>query len=798
MMNCRKLGFLVLLGWNFASLPATAEGSRDLYPSTTPSTSSRANTEWRDTLYGNIVKRRTLLKVYARQNEYILMGSTAVGVTINTPSTMGDVWVYKPTRVTGQIGQETIPATPDFKCTSQSGRGFINSRTQELAGARSIDPINPPTNNTYNNPTGYIPCYYQAPETGIYDVVVMGPEGVATEYDGSPTGNLDIGNSTSKPANFNNTQHSSVAAWDVTIRNSKTSTSDITGRLFTYYLALYTAGNGRPIYPTVYPVTVDGYRYKTEIRGLDPNGFVIYGNEVGFFNSDGSTLYHDLVAADAQLTNIDGGATLSRPQFPIFFNQADSESFTYIKIYDRNGQETTTGLPIAPILPTISDVSFLGTLGANNTAFSQGGNFRFRSSTGGRYQIIIQGNGSSDFEALNSKNRFLQGNLTTAGVFSISWDGKDNAGNYFPVGNGYSFQIRVMGGEYHFPMLDAENNFSGGPTLTLLNPPDAYPSAPTSFGIYTAFYDDRAYKTQKGTIVDNTKTQANINNNVSLCGINPPTTNFSDPVKGFDSRTNQRAFGQNGNSGNANTYCNGSFGDVKGLDLWTFFPRGYLSNSLNILNTTPTKMLLVKRITAINNNTGATINGENMSLFNDDVITNNQDNFPLWPDSDSNHDNSTNPYLRGAINGGKVEKNDEVEFTIYFLIINNQATNIRLCDLVPKNMTFSANAFGSGQGIALGSSSTTLPTTPTNYFTNSSDSDRGVFYAPNTTPPTGCKKPDPNNSSNFVNMTLSDNTNGLVVIDVATSPTFLPKANSAGSPINSYGFIRFRAKVNPQ
>lgn len=231
--------------------------------------------------------------------------------------------------------------------------------------------------------------------------------------------------------------------------------------------------------------------------------------------------------------------------------------------------------------------------------------------------------------------------------------------------------------------------------------------------------------------------------------------------------------------------------------MWTFFPRGYEVNSLNILNTTPTKMLLVKRITTINNNSGATINGDNMSLFNDDAATNNQDNFPLWPDSDGNPNNSTNIYLRGAINGGNVKNNDEVEFTIYFLIINNQATNIRLCDLVPKNTTFSANAFGVGQGIALGSSSTTLPNSPTNYFTNNTDGDRGSYYPPNTTPPTSCKKTDPNNPNNFINMTLSDNTNGLVVVDVATSPTFLPKANIAGSPINSYGFIRFRTKVNP-
>jgi hypothetical protein len=792
--------FLLLINWAVACLPVIAEGSRNLYPSSPPAGASRANTEWRDNIYGSIVKRRTLLKVFAKQGEYILMGSTAVGVG------QGDIWVYHPNQVTGQIGNESIPNNPtnpgsannaNFKCTSQAGRGAITSRTQELAGARSINPITPPS--TFGNPTGYIPCYYQAPVTGIYDVIVIGPSGFATTTDGGPTGNLDIGTRPSDNTNnnFNSSQNGTIAAWDVTIRTSTTSTSDITGRLFAYYLALFTGGNGRPIYPTVYPITIDGYQYKTEIKGLDPNGFVLYGNEVGFFDSDGtSTLYRDVVGNSAELATRDGGVSLSRPQFPIFFNPADSESFAYIKIYDRNGNLAGTGLPTIPIIPEITDVSFLGTLGQNNTEVNQGGNFRFRTSTKGRYQIIIKGNGSSNFEAYTPQNRFIQGDVASPGTYSISWDGKDNAGNNFPVGNNYNFQIRVMGGEYHFPMLDAENNFYGGPTLTLLNPPATYPSDPPSFGVHTAFYDDRVYKTKGGTIVHVGATQTDINNNAPLCGINPPNVRFSDPVKGFDSRTNQRAFGQSG-GGNDNARCTGSFGDAKGLDLWTFFPRSYQVNSLNILSSAPTQMLLVKRITSINTNTGNTVSGDNMSLFNDDVITNNQDNFLFWPDSDSNPNNNTNTYLRGAINGGVVQANDVVEFTIYYLITNNSARNVQICDLVPKNMTFSPNAFASNRGIALASSSTSLPTSPTNTFTNSnSDSDRGGYYPPGTAPANGCKKPDPNNPNSFTNITASDNTNGLVVVRVNTTNA-LPRATAPGTPINSYGFIRFRATVNP-
>src|SRR5512134_3288798 len=68
--------------------PSLAEGSRTLYPNA--ATGSRANLEWRTDLWGNLIKRRTILKVYAEKDEYILLGSSAVGVN------NGDIMVFKP------------------------------------------------------------------------------------------------------------------------------------------------------------------------------------------------------------------------------------------------------------------------------------------------------------------------------------------------------------------------------------------------------------------------------------------------------------------------------------------------------------------------------------------------------------------------------------------------------------------------------------------------------------------------------------------------------------------------------
>jgi len=191
-------------------------------------------------------------------------------------------------------------------------------------------------------------------------------------------------------------------------------------------------------------------------------------------------------------------------------------------------------------------------------------------------------------------------------------------------------------------------------------------------------------------------------------------------------------------------------------------------------------LLLVKRITAIN--------GVALNQFVNDPSTNN-DNAPNWPlplDSGSN----ISTYLRGVVNGGVVRPGDELEYTIYFLSNGNTPiTNVNLCDLVPANSTLIPNSFkgstptdgglpgvDSGIALALGS------TTPTAYLTNANDApDRGQFFAPGTTPSASCS---------------GANTNGAVVVKVVTSPTTLPNAIAPGNPTNSYGFIRFRARVN--
>ena len=117
----------------------------------------RALTEWRTSLYGNLLPRRTLFKVYAKAGEEIALGSSGVGVGA------GDIVVWTPGQITAPL-TVALPA-PDFTCSaSQPGLGAMTTRAQEVAG---------PTPAA----GGYTPCIYTAATTGIYNVAFYGPVG---------------------------------------------------------------------------------------------------------------------------------------------------------------------------------------------------------------------------------------------------------------------------------------------------------------------------------------------------------------------------------------------------------------------------------------------------------------------------------------------------------------------------------------------------------------------------------------------------------------------------------------------
>jgi uncharacterized repeat protein (TIGR01451 family) len=204
-------------------------------------------------------------------------------------------------------------------------------------------------------------------------------------------------------------------------------------------------------------------------------------------------------------------------------------------------------------------------------------------------------------------------------------------------------------------------------------------------------------------------------------------------------------------------------------------------------------VVLVKRITRINTND---LNGyENDPSTNNDDITNN------WPTplSDS---------LRGVLAQTNVRPQDEVEYTIYYLNIGlNNANNVRICDPVPANTVYIANAFNGSSptdgglpadlGIALQTGTTVGDR---RFLTGINDGDRGRYYDPTigeVTPITGAERcVQPDNPT----LPITTNPNGIVTVNVTRTtgaPTFpsVPHATGAGVPPSSYGFVRFKVRV---
>ena len=536
---------LIMLLVVLIDAPALAEGSRSLYPSTYPVGGFRANLDLQPSQkYVGKVIRRTFLYVYVEAGEYLLVGS-------RNRSNGGDILVYNPQDF-GTPGDETIPGSADFTCSSNAqplgsfggaGRGVIASRAEELAGPNSADNAATVTN-------GFSPCAYLAPSTGLYGVLFT----VATSGGSGPNGSV------ATPALSNN----SVSAWDVTVRNGATSTADLNGRLFTFAWNAFTGGNSRPVYSTHYYVTNDGYRYAQDLRGLDPNGYALYANTFGFLDN-GQPLFKDIRGNEALVTSLPVGVTTQIAQYPSFFSDISSTGAN-------NGEVTKVltalGLPLAPLTPTVSNVSFSGHVGGSVTTPGVGGTIQFDTTNTISYEIVISRDGV-DYDAANTNNRVLTG-IAATGTHTVTWDGKDNGGVDFPAQSGaYPFRVRGHNGNIHLPIIDAENNPGQGPTVTRLNGVFNASNASTR-----AFYDDRGYRTSSGVLVGSL--------NGTLCSSGSPVGPTSRVnLSGVDSSTNYRNWAS---GSNANTDCNAAagWGDAKGLNLWTYFSTADLQSSLLI------------------------------------------------------------------------------------------------------------------------------------------------------------------------------------------------------------------------
>lgn len=544
------------LGAGLTAAPAAGIGSGDLFPDdalcgTGTAAGCRAPIEWNVATYGPAdgthIVRRTLFTVFARQGEQLLLGSSALGVAPG----LADVAVWEPGAVT-DTEAATLPE-PAFSCAAQRAAsgdpalGLISTRAQELAGPRSVDGT--------GHPDGYAPCVHTVTTTGLHRVAFFGSIGPGGALSGGVPTRAQVGTGVVAQAESSTT----VAAWDLTVRPAAAgSTADLPGRAFTYVYAGFTGGSDRPTDFSTYITTTDGFRYRVSTRSFDPFGFVFYGNPVGFYDADGVTpLHRDVLGAGSNqqtLTSTAGGVRLARAEYPVSVEPLAPETLAAL------------GIPTQGAEPAMGPLAFAGSAGGAVAFEGQGGGLRFSTGTAGAYELVLSRDGV-DFDPGAPGNRVLRG-FVGVGAHDVPWDGLDSTGTAFPAGQ-YPVRATLRGGEYHAPILDVENALRGGPSITLENPPGGVcpftGEVSTGTNCTRAFYDDRGYVTSAGVAVG---TPGEL-----LCaGVGTrPSVAVADPDTGFDTTSTQRAFGA-GAGANTNTQCTGSFGDAKGLDLWSYVP----------------------------------------------------------------------------------------------------------------------------------------------------------------------------------------------------------------------------------
>ena len=492
---------LILCTLGYLTAPAQAEGSKELVQNG----GNRPYTEWSTARTANI-PRRTLLQVFVKSGETINLGSS-----VHTSSDNKDIVLRDPS------GTERV-----FDVRNNGGRqGFIDTVAKETAGPLP-------------NAGGYNPHTFTATQTGIYEVEFHSP---ATSGNPPPI-------STTAQFPTDDTQRETVAAWDITVRDSGGNAKK--GRVFTNYVAMNMGGNDRSLNSVFFIQTKDGFLYRTAMNGLDPYGFLFFGNSRGFLDlTDNSTLYHSTKADENTLFPFQGNVQVQRPDVAdtstnithrVFFNRPDPETLFEL------GIPTTPPVPAKP-----TNFKFTGKANGNQTYVGAGGDFSFNTTSAGSYQIIIDTDTNGIFDP--SKDRVLR-DVTAAGSKVVTWDGKDKNGVDLPRrpnNDPYDARIILRIGEYHFPMLDAESN-PNGLVIEMLNPPSPQPPG---FNRFTIYYNDENYKTKNGT---------SVNLDQSGRSTTPGTpTNPRNASIGINSSAGEHEY-------------SGGYGDFLGIDTWAYFP----------------------------------------------------------------------------------------------------------------------------------------------------------------------------------------------------------------------------------
>ncbi|KAB7666278.1 Ig-like domain-containing protein [Bacillus sp. B1-b2] len=497
----------MLLGSN---LPVYAEGSKEL----TKNGGYRPYLEWDTEHYLAEIPRTSKMKVYVKVGETINVGSSVP----DSATDKKDIVVISPSNKVHELD------------VLSSGKGLINTRAKELAGPKK------------NNNGGFEPLTINVDEEGVWEVQFHSP---------TPTRKDPLKLEVNQDFPTDGNQASTIAAWDITVRNKDN--VDQLGRVFADYLSMNMGANNISVNSDLYVLTKDGYQYKTSLNGMDPFGFIFFSNNRGFVDLENKSTLYRSITMDKDSMKLHGNISVHRPSAA-----DDATNITHRVFINEPSKDLPASIPTSAIAPDLPEnFSFQGNNNTTNVTYEgEGGGFTFYTNRVSSYQMIIDtaGEDGPDGEFDLATDTVIE-NITNAGLNTVKWDGKDSKGNdlqSLPDNKPYNVKVSLKGGEYHFPMLDVENN-PRGLKIELLNPPAGitYPSGmkPT-----TVFYNEEPFYTANGTFI-------------GLGG-----NGNSNPTAGIDSAIVE-------NKAHAFT---SNYGDNKGIDTWTYFPGQGVETTLYI------------------------------------------------------------------------------------------------------------------------------------------------------------------------------------------------------------------------
>ncbi|HEX4720172.1 MAG TPA: hypothetical protein VH300_16745 [Thermoleophilaceae bacterium] len=422
----------------------------------------------------------TVLRVYANAGERIEMGSSAMGL-----GGQADIVVYPPgssfNSSSGGVAPlaKTFPfATPLFDCNTDSttaGRGVLNSRAKELAGPGGA--------------SGYTPCSFIAPATGIYPVILFSVD---------PTSQASVTSGTLGSPNVTANQKTYLSLWDVTVVRPNGSRAP--GRVFTNIIGLRAYNNANVPPPGMadfhgYVLTGTGYVYEFTFFNHSGINWNLLSDSRGLYErANGKTLYASFRYQDPPAGAQHSEAVLSHgsdpdqaidPRYPIFFNEPDP-----VAISGPGGLGATEHIPSVPLSPSTtrpSAVAFAGegpAGGPGQTTQGYGGMLSFSSPAalnGLTFDVGIDFDGNGSFD--DPVDFVSRGNPLSDSGNVVHWDGKMGDGQLPPCGT-YQAAADVALSDVHFTQTDVEN--SGGMRLRRVS----LPSEPSLGDPLATSYDD--------------------------------------------------------------------------------------------------------------------------------------------------------------------------------------------------------------------------------------------------------------------------------------------------------------------